>query len=74
MNSARNDVLMDGLDDWVHFYRVHRLVYLANPDASVGELQVESLNTVADLVSAGLYPSRHRRTRRRLRPVGHSHR
>ncbi len=55
MNSARNDVLMDGLDDWVHFYRVHRLVYLANPDASVGELQAESLNIVADLVSAGLY-------------------
>ncbi|AMU25522.1 Uncharacterised protein [Mycobacteroides abscessus] len=55
MNSARNNVLMDGLDDWVHFYRVHRLVYLANPDASVGELQAESLNTVADLVSAGLY-------------------
>ncbi|CPV68465.1 Uncharacterised protein [Mycobacteroides abscessus subsp. abscessus] len=27
---------MDGLDDWVYFYRVHRLVYLANPDASVG--------------------------------------
>ncbi|AMU66347.1 hypothetical protein [Mycobacteroides abscessus] len=55
MNSARNDVLMDGLEDWVHFYRVHRLVYLANPDASPAELQTESLNTVADLVAAGLY-------------------
>jgi len=38
MNDARDPILLDGLDDWVHFYRVHRLVYLANLDASVGEL------------------------------------
>ncbi|SKN29024.1 Uncharacterised protein [Mycobacteroides abscessus subsp. bolletii] len=35
MNSARNEVLMDGLDDWVHSHRVHRLVHLADPDAPV---------------------------------------
>lgn len=55
MKDARGAVLMDGLDDWVQFYRVHRLVYLANPDATVADVQAEALKTVADLANAGLY-------------------
>lgn len=55
MNSARDEVLMDGLNDWVHFYRVHWLVKQANPDAALGDIQIEALGTVRDLVSAGLY-------------------
>lgn len=55
MNSARNEVLMEGLDDWVEFYRVHWLVQQANPDAVLGDIQIGALDTVCDLVSAGLY-------------------
>ncbi|WP_078313826.1 hypothetical protein [Mycobacterium sp. D16Q16] len=55
MNSARNEILIDGLDDWVEFYRVHWLVKQANPDAALGDIQIEALDTVRDLVSAGLY-------------------
>lgn len=55
MNSARNEALMDGLNDWVQFYRVHWLVKQANPDAALGDIQIEALDTVCDLVSAGLY-------------------
>lgn len=55
MKSARDAVLMDGLDDWVEFYRVHWLVKQANPEAALSDIQDEALDTVRDLVGAGLY-------------------
>ncbi|QCH23317.1 hypothetical protein DSM43276_01574 [Mycobacteroides salmoniphilum] len=39
------------------FYCVHWLVKQANPDAALGDIQIEALDTVRDLVSAGLYES-----------------
>ncbi len=45
MNSARNEILIDGLDGWVEFYRVHWLVKQANPDAALGDIQIEARRT-----------------------------
>ncbi len=55
MNTVRNDLLMEGLDDWVEFYSVHWLVKQANPEAPIQEIQGEVLNVISDLVSSGLY-------------------
>lgn len=55
MKTARDKVLLRGLVDWVDLGRIHATVKDEHPDASLSELQDQSLSLIRSLVSDGQF-------------------
>jgi hypothetical protein len=55
MKTARESILIEGLDDWVDLGRIHRNVAQASPSLSLSEVQQKTLDTIRSLVSDGLF-------------------
>ncbi len=53
--SARDEVLLRGLIDWVALERVHRRVARENPEKPLADIQEEVLELIRSLVSEGLF-------------------
>lgn len=51
---AREELLIRGLDDWVHLYEIHSQVMHDNPGAALEAVQHETLEMIRSLVSDGL--------------------
>lgn len=54
MITAREKVLVDGLDDWVKVYQVHRHVARDNPEDTLDAVQRKTLDLLTELGSEGL--------------------
>jgi hypothetical protein len=55
MTTAREKILIYGLDDWVDLGRIHRNVAQASPSLSLSEIQQKTLDTIRSLVGDGLF-------------------
>jgi hypothetical protein len=55
VKSARDEVLLRGLIDWVALERVHRRVARANPGKPVADIQNKTLDLIWSLVSDGMF-------------------
>jgi hypothetical protein len=55
MRTARENILIHGLIDWVSLAHVHSDVLQENPTASQSDLQKKTLDTIRSLVSDGLF-------------------
>ena len=54
MNSARDNILIAGLDDWVPLSQIHGCVTEANPSASLTDIRHQTLESIRSLVRDGL--------------------
>lgn len=55
VSTARNDVLMDDLEDWVHFYRAHRLY-------TKEDVAVDNSNLVTHLIMEPVFLNKEETT------------
>jgi hypothetical protein len=54
MKTARENILIEGIDDWVSLSGVHSYVLQENRTAPPSEVQQKTLETIRSLVSDGL--------------------
>lgn len=52
--TTREDVLFEGLVDWIPLYSIHRIVAQKQPDAPTAQIQSQVLQIIESLAAEGL--------------------